>query len=37
MNHSPRFWHLVESVCPDTDAARAWLNREGPRLHAIGV
>jgi predicted metal-dependent hydrolase len=37
MNHSPRFWHLVESVCPETDAARAWLNREGPRLHAIGA
>ena len=37
MNHSPRFWHLVESVCPETIAARAWLNREGPRLHAIGA
>jgi len=37
MNHSPRFWHLVESVCPETTAARAWLNREGPRLHAIGA
>ena len=37
MNHSPRFWHLVESVCAETDAARAWLNREGPRLHAIGA
>ena len=37
MNHSPRFWHLVESVCKETRAARAWLNKEGPRLHAIGV
>jgi predicted metal-dependent hydrolase len=37
MNHSPRFWHLVESVCPETKTARAWLNREGPRLHAIGA
>jgi hypothetical protein len=37
MNHSPRFWHLVESICPETRAARAWLNREGQRLHAIGV
>jgi predicted metal-dependent hydrolase len=36
MNHSPRFWHLVESVCPQTRDARAWLNREGVRLHAIG-
>ncbi len=24
MNHSPRFWHLVESVCPET--------KHGPRL-----
>ena len=37
MNHGPRFWHLVESVCPETKQARAWLNREGLRLHAIGA
>lgn len=37
MNHSPRFWHLVESVCPQTKQARAWLNKEGLRLHAIGA
>jgi predicted metal-dependent hydrolase len=37
MNHSPRFWHLVESVCAETRAARAWLNHEGVRLHAIGA
>ena len=37
MNHSPRFWHLVESVCPETRAARTWLNREGAALHAIGA
>ena len=37
MNHSPRFWHLVESVCPETRAARAWLNKEGAHLHAIGA
>jgi predicted metal-dependent hydrolase len=37
MNHSPRFWHLVESVCAETPSARAWLNREGSRLHAIGA
>ncbi len=37
MNHSPRFWHLVESICPETRAARTWLNKEGPRLHAIGA
>lgn len=37
MNHSPRFWHLVESICPQTRQARAWLNTEGLRLHAIGA
>ena len=28
MNHSPRFWHLVESVCKET--------RTGPRLAQQG-
>jgi hypothetical protein len=37
MNHSRRFWRLVEELCPDTDRARRWLMREGPALHAIGV
>ncbi len=37
MNHGPRFWHLVESVCAETKQARAWLNKEGLRLHAIGA
>jgi predicted metal-dependent hydrolase len=25
MDHSPRFWKLVEDACPDFRAARAWL------------
>jgi predicted metal-dependent hydrolase len=37
MNHSPRFWHLVESVCPQTREARSWLNTYGAGLHAIGA
>jgi predicted metal-dependent hydrolase len=37
MNHSRRFWRLVEEHCPNTDRARRWLMREGPGLHAIGV
>jgi hypothetical protein len=37
MNHSPRFWHLVESLCPRTSQARAWLNSEGLHLHAVGA
>ena len=37
MNHSRRFWRLVEDVCPDHRSARAWLKTEGPGLHAIGA
>jgi predicted metal-dependent hydrolase len=37
MNHSRRFWRLVEELCPDKERARHWLIREGPSLHAIGV
>lgn len=37
MNHSRRFWRLVEELCPDNKRARRWLMREGPALHAIGV
>ncbi len=37
MNHSPRFWHLVESICPQMDDARRWLNKAGAELHAIGL
>lgn len=33
MNHGPRFWALVDGLCPDHAARRAWLRREGPGLH----
>lgn len=36
MNHSPRFWALVEKTCPDFKASRHWLRINGSRLHAIG-
>ncbi|HZT76619.1 MAG TPA: M48 family metallopeptidase [Vicinamibacterales bacterium] len=29
MDHSPKFWTLVAAACPDYEAARAWLRREG--------
>ena len=33
MNHSPRFWALVERLMPGHAAPRAWLKREGRALH----
>jgi predicted metal-dependent hydrolase len=27
MDHSPKFWKLVEQACPEYQAARAWLRR----------
>ena len=32
MNHSPRFWALVEATLPDYRAARQWLKANGPAL-----
>jgi len=37
MNHSPRFWRLVNRLCPDADRAKAWLNAHGTDLHRYGV
>lgn len=31
-NHSKRFWALVEEVCPDYKAHRAWLRKNGRQL-----
>ena len=36
MNHGPRFWALVETLTPHTEAAMAWLRSEGPRLLRVG-
>ena len=27
MNHSPRFWSVVESVCPNHKSHRRWLRK----------
>lgn len=32
MNHSPRFWSLVENVIPTYKKQRAWLRKEGSDL-----
>ncbi|MCJ2089278.1 M48 family metallopeptidase [Methylobacterium sp. E-005] len=36
MNHSPRFWTLLHDLCPNVDAAEAWLKRNGASLHRYG-
>jgi hypothetical protein len=36
MNHSPRFWRLVETLTPDSAGPRAWLRRHRLRLLAYG-
>lgn len=37
MNHSPRFWRLVERICPDYRRAKAWLDAHGSDLHRYGA
>jgi predicted metal-dependent hydrolase len=32
MNHSERFWALVEAACPDFRASERWLKAHGPNL-----
>ncbi len=32
-NHSPRFWKLVESLCPDFKRQRKWLKENGEKLN----
>lgn len=36
MNHSPRFWSIVESVKPNYIQARKWLKEEGGKLVQLG-
>jgi predicted metal-dependent hydrolase len=37
MNHSPRFWRLVEKICPEFKRAKAWLDAHGSDLHRYGA
>ncbi len=37
MNHSPDFWALVESICPDMARHKSWLRANGASLHAVVV
>ncbi|MGE0735646.1 MAG: M48 family metallopeptidase [Alphaproteobacteria bacterium] len=36
MNHSARFWRVVERLTPHTKEGRAWLRRHGESLHRYG-
>jgi hypothetical protein len=37
MNHSPRFWRLVEKICPNVGRAKVWLDAHGADLHRYGA
>jgi predicted metal-dependent hydrolase len=37
MNHSRRFWQLVERICPPVTRAKAWLDAHGTELHRYGM
>lgn len=36
MNHSARYWRVVESIFPDYEKAESWLKRHGAELHRYG-
>lgn len=36
-NHSPDFWALVATLCPDYQIQRRWLNDHGSALHRYGA
>lgn len=37
MNHSPRFWRLVERLYPGYERAKVWLDVHGTDLHRYGL
>jgi predicted metal-dependent hydrolase len=37
MNHSRRFWKLVERICPHMARAKTWLDAHGTELHRYGM
>ena len=37
MNHSPRFWDLVDTLSDHAGFGRKWLRANGPGLHAYGA
>jgi predicted metal-dependent hydrolase len=37
MNHSKRFWRLVDRICPNVTRAKTWLEVHGTDLHRYGL
>ena len=37
MNHSRRFWRLVDGICPHVSRAKTWLDAHGTNLHRYGL
>ncbi len=37
MNHSKRFWRLVDHICPQVTRAKTWLDVHGTDLHRYGL
>jgi len=37
MNHSQRFWRLVQKLCPEHERAKMWLDVHGADLHRYGL
>jgi predicted metal-dependent hydrolase len=37
MNHSARFWQVVDRLVPGHERAKAWLDAHGPDLHRYGL
>lgn len=37
MNHSRRFWRVVERICPHMARAKTWLDTHGTELHRYGL
>lgn len=37
MNHSARFWRIVQKLCPDHARAKVWLDLHGADLHRYGL
>lgn len=35
-NHGPRFWRIVDRLCPERRAHETWLRRHGAALHRYG-